>query len=103
MDVAFALTDGVLLEGLRPLLLVGAVHGAFQHSNLSTRCGPLSWFFSMAERHRWHHSSTAAEADHNHGQNLIVWDAVFGTRFLPRDLEPPSDVGLADLPDFAPD
>ena len=81
-------------------LLVGAVHGVFQHANLSLRLGPLNWIFSMAELHRWHHSRRLEEANTNYGQNLIVWDVVFGTRYLPADREPPVDVGLADMPDF---
>jgi len=81
-------------------LLVTAVHGFFQHCNLELRLGPLNWFFSMAELHRWHHSRTVAEANNNYGNNVIVWDVVFGTRFLPADREPPEDVGLCDLPTF---
>lgn len=88
-------------EGVIALfLLTSSIHGAFQHANLELRCGFLNWIFSMAELHRWHHSRTTEEANHNYGQNLIVWDVVFGTRFLPEDREPPRDVGLADLPNF---
>ncbi|MCP3985918.1 MAG: sterol desaturase family protein [bacterium] len=83
--------------------LVAAVHGIFQHTNLPIRCGPLNWFFSMAELHRWHHSRVLEEANTNYGQNLIVWDVVFGTRFLPKDREPPEDVGLHGMPDFPMD
>jgi len=56
--------------------------------------------FSMAEGHRWHHSRTTAEANNNYGSNLIVWDLVFGTFYLPRDREPPTAIGVADLPRF---
>ena len=80
--------------------LTAAIHGFFQHANLQIRCGPLNWFFSMAELHRWHHSPVTAQANHNYGQNLIVWDIVFGTRYLPADREPPSEVGLDGLPRF---
>ncbi len=59
--------------------LVSAVHGVFQHTNLPIRCGPLNWFFSMAELHRWHHSRLLKEANTNYSQNLIVWDIVFCT------------------------
>ncbi|MBW2361625.1 MAG: sterol desaturase family protein [Deltaproteobacteria bacterium] len=83
--------------------LVSAVHGIFQHTNLPLRCGPLNWFFSMAELHRWHHSRVLEESDTNYGQNLIVWDVVFGTRFLPKDREPPEDIGLHGMPDFPMD
>ena len=83
--------------------LVSAVHGVFQHTNLPIRCGPLNWFFSMAELHRWHHSRLLKEANTNYGQNLIVWDIVFGTRFLPEDREPPEDIGIAGMPNFPMD
>ena len=81
-------------------LVTSTVHGVFQHANLELRCGPLNWIFSMAELHRWHHSRTTVEANHNYGQNLIVWDIVFGTRYLPDDREPPRNVGLAGLPNY---
>lgn len=83
--------------------LVSAVHGLFQHANLVLRLGPLNWIFSMAELHRWHHSRNLEEANTNFGQNLIVWDTVFGTRFLPKDREPPEDIGIAGLPAFPMD
>ena len=85
-------------EGVLALwALFAAVHGIFQHSNLPTRIGPLNWIFSMAELHRWHHSRLVEESNRNYGQNLIIWDVVFGTRFLPEDREPPLDIGLHGL------
>jgi sterol desaturase/sphingolipid hydroxylase (fatty acid hydroxylase superfamily) len=101
------------IVGLTPLLLLGcgpevlalfgvlsAVHGFFQHANLELRLGPLNYIFSMAELHRWHHSKTVAEANHNYGQNVILWDLVFGTFFWPRDREPPEEIGIDALPAF---
>jgi sterol desaturase/sphingolipid hydroxylase (fatty acid hydroxylase superfamily) len=95
----------VALLGCRPEVLalfavVTAVHGFFQHSNLDLRLGPLNWVFSMAELHRWHHSRVMDEANNNYGNNLIVWDIVFGTRYLPTDREPPIDIGLSGLSAF---
>jgi len=83
--------------------LVSAVHGLFQHANIVLTLGPLNWIFSMAELHRWHHSRLLEESNTNFGQNLIVWDIVFGTRFLPEDREPPVDIGIAGLPSFPMD
>jgi sterol desaturase/sphingolipid hydroxylase (fatty acid hydroxylase superfamily) len=80
--------------------LFSAVHGAYQHANLPVRIGPLNWIFSMTELHRWHHSRHMDEANHNYGGNLAVWDVVFGTRWLPKDREPPEAIGMEDLPDF---
>jgi len=79
---------------------VSAVHGLFQHANLPMKLGPLNWFFSMAELHRWHHSPILEEANSNYGQNLIVWDIVFGTRFLPPDRKPPENIGITGMPNF---
>jgi sterol desaturase/sphingolipid hydroxylase (fatty acid hydroxylase superfamily) len=93
----------VLGAGAPILALVNvfsAVHGAFQHSNLPIRLGPLNWVFSMTELHRWHHSKAVEEANSNYGGNLIVWDILFGTRFLPSDREPPEEIGIEALPGF---
>ena len=91
---------GAGAEVLALVVLFSAIHGTFQHSNLVLRLGPLNWIFSMAELHRWHHSPVMEEANHNYGQNVIVWDLVFGTFFWPRDREPPEDIGIPDLPAF---
>ena len=91
---------GCPLESIALFVLVSGVHGFFQHANLPIRCGPLNYFFSMAELHRWHHSKRMEEANHNYGQNVIVWDLVFGTFFLPKDREPPEDIGIPNLPAF---
>jgi len=107
--------DNILMYGLQvtPLMLLGVgesvlvgftvwslVHGFFQHGNIDVRLGPLNYFFSMAELHRWHHSQRLEEANNNYGSNCIVWDLVFGTFFWPRDRRPPVAVGLSGLPNF---
>jgi len=80
--------------------LFTAIHGMFQHCNVDIRLGPLNWFFSMAELHRWHHSKHLDEANTNYGANVIFWDIVFRTRFFPQDRNPPTEIGIADLPSF---
>ncbi len=107
--------DNVLMYGLQvlPLVLLGTpetilvgftvwslLHGFFQHANVDVRLGPLNFLFSMSELHRWHHSPSVDEANHNYGSNCIVWDLVFGTFFWPRDRRPPVRVGLDSLPEF---
>jgi sterol desaturase/sphingolipid hydroxylase (fatty acid hydroxylase superfamily) len=91
---------GCGIEVLALFTLVSAVHGIFQHANLQLRLGPLNHFFSMAELHRWHHSKTVGEANHNYGQTIIIWDTLFGTRFLPTDREPPVEIGIPGLAAF---
>lgn len=87
-------------EVLALATVFSAIHGAYQHANVPVRLGPLNWIFSMTELHRWHHSLAMDEANHNYGGNLIVWDVVFGTRYLPADREPPRQVGIGDMPGF---
>ncbi len=62
-----------------------AVNGFYQHSNVYLRLGPLSYIFSTAELHRWHHSKIVREANHNYSNTTIFWDIVFGTYYRPRD------------------
>lgn len=70
-----------------------AVNGFFQHCNIQLRFGWLNWLISSAELHRWHHARRPEESDHNFGNNLIVWDVLFGTRYLPADRQS-DDLGL---------
>jgi len=81
-------------------IVFASIHGICQHANMQIRCGPLNWIFSMAELHRWHHSRLMRESNTNYGANLILWDIVFGTRFLPADRKPPEDIGIANLAAF---
>ena len=62
-----------------------AANGFFQHSNIKLRVGILNYIISSAELHRWHHSKITDESNSNYGNNTIVWDILFGTRFLPKD------------------
>ena len=64
-----------------------AVNGFFQHSNCDVRLGPLNRIIAGPELHRWHHSAEINETNHNYGNKLIVWDTLFGTRYLPADRE----------------
>jgi sterol desaturase/sphingolipid hydroxylase (fatty acid hydroxylase superfamily) len=70
-----------------------AVNGFYQHSNVDVRYGLLNYIVSGPELHRWHHSKQIHESNRNYGNNLIVWDLVFGTWLLPRDSRV-GDLGL---------
>jgi len=101
--LGFAIPLAVLGADERVLalwVLASSIHGICQHANMKIRCGPLNWIFSMAELHRWHHSRLVEESNTNYGQTLILWDIVFGTRFLPTDRQPPADIGIANLDAF---
>ena len=62
-----------------------AINGFFQHSNVDAKYGVLNYVVSGAELHRWHHSKLIEESNRNYGNNLIVWDLVFGSWFLPKN------------------
>jgi len=94
LDALPFLALGVEPDVLALYFVCYSLNGFFQHSNVALRLGPLNWIVSGPELHRWHHSRLAEESNGNYGNNLILWDVVFGTRFLPRDRE----VGELGLP-----
>ncbi len=81
-------------EVLAYVMVVSRVAGLFQHANIDFVLGAFGWIFSMGELHRWHHSRVRQEADHNYGDTFIVWDTLFGTRYLPRGIGAPRDAGF---------
>lgn len=75
---------GVPSEVFAAYFVLYAVNGFYQHSNSDVRLGFLNWIIAGPELHRWHHSVKISEAHSNYGNNLILWDTIFGTRFLPK-------------------
>ncbi|WP_306909144.1 ornithine lipid hydroxylase OlsE [Rhizobium mesoamericanum] len=73
---------------------VTAFIGLLTHCNMDVRTGPLDWVFSTPRLHRWHHSKVLAEGNTNYGENLVVWDQIFGTYFNP-PRRPPADIGIS--------
>ena len=72
-------------DGLVLALYLGvpATCGFAQHCNINLKLGRLYWFFNVVELHRWHHSKHVQESDNNYGNNLIVYDRLFGTYYHP--------------------
>jgi sterol desaturase/sphingolipid hydroxylase (fatty acid hydroxylase superfamily) len=86
---------GAPTEVLTWLAASGATLGMLTHSNADMRCGPLSLVFNTPELHRWHHSRLLVEGNSNYGENIMLWDLVFGTWFH-ADRRPPRDIGIAE-------
>ena len=81
-------------DELVALVFVGSgIHGMMQHSNIDLKLGPLNYVFPMAELHRWHHSLVIEESRSNYGNNLAIWDLVFGTWYNPAGRAPPEQIG----------
>ena len=72
---------------------VTAVTGLLTHCNIEMRTGWLDRVFSTPALHRWHHSKLLAEGNRNYGENLVLWDQLFGTWFNP-PRRPPADIGI---------
>ncbi len=94
LALAGATTELIALQAI-----TDAVVGLFQHANVDIRLGPLNYVFSAAPVHRWHHSRSRGEADHNYGDNFIFWDLVFGSYYRPRGREVEA-LGIAGLAAF---
>jgi len=87
--------DGIVLS---MYFGVTAVCGFSQHCNIDMKLGPFYWFFNVVELHRWHHSKIIKQSNNNYGNNLIVYDRLFGTYFHPEHQGSPNeevgDIGL---------
>lgn len=101
VDTATGLLVGIpvllLLGAPPPVLLmvsaVTAVFGILTHCNIEMRCGPFSYVFNTPETHRWHHSRDLAEGNRNYGENLMLFDMLFGSYTNPKR-RPPADIGI---------
>jgi sterol desaturase/sphingolipid hydroxylase (fatty acid hydroxylase superfamily) len=60
-----------------------AVSGLLQHANIDLRLGWLNFVFSGPEVHRWHHSRTIQESNHNYAHSFVLWDVLFGSYYRP--------------------
>ncbi len=87
-------------EGIVLAMYLGvtAVCGFSQHCNIDLKLGKFYWFFNVVDLHRWHHSKKIEESNNNYGNNLIVYDRLFGTYFHPERQHDPSrelgEIGL---------
>lgn len=97
-----------LMVGMPALLLLGAdqdtmlfvgaitaVIGILSHCNIEVRCGMLSYVFNTPTLHRWHHSKIVREGNTNYGENLMLFDILFGTFYNPAR-RPPVAIGIHD-------
>jgi sterol desaturase/sphingolipid hydroxylase (fatty acid hydroxylase superfamily) len=79
---------GVGEQALLVLAVVDAAVATFAHANLRVRLGPLNYVLVTPELHRWHHATDGAAQATNFGNNLSVFDWIFGTARLVRERPP---------------
>jgi sterol desaturase/sphingolipid hydroxylase (fatty acid hydroxylase superfamily) len=91
---------GAPFEALAARAVARTVLAYFQHCNLDVELGFLEYIFCAPKNHRWHHAIDPAEGNHNYGNDIMLWDHVFGTFYLPKDREPSTEIGLQNMPDF---
>jgi sterol desaturase/sphingolipid hydroxylase (fatty acid hydroxylase superfamily) len=85
---------GVSEESLVILAATDALIASFCHANLNWRIGPLIYVFNGPEMHHWHHACGADRRDCNFGNNLSIFDWLFGTAYLSGD--EPREFGVDD-------
>jgi sterol desaturase/sphingolipid hydroxylase (fatty acid hydroxylase superfamily) len=85
---------GVSDAALLILAAVDAAIASFSHSNLNWRIGPLIYVFVGPEMHRWHHAKDPRFQNCNFGNNLSIFDWMFGTAYIGG--ENPTEFGLRD-------
>ncbi len=73
---------------------VDVFFGMLNHANVRVRLGPLIYLFVGPEMHRWHHARDPLRRDVNFGNNLSIFDWMFGTAALAPD--DPVEFGIDD-------
>lgn len=86
---------GAPMEVITWLSAITAFIGILTHCNIEMRFGPVSWIFNTPGLHRWHHSRDLREGNRNYGENVMLWDMVFGT-YLNPNRRPPADIGISE-------
>lgn len=86
---------GAPMEVLTWLSAITAYIGILTHCNVEMRFGFLSYIFNTPGLHRWHHSRKLREGNTNYGENIMLWDIVFGTWFN-EARRPPANIGISE-------
>ncbi|MBB3593909.1 sterol desaturase/sphingolipid hydroxylase (fatty acid hydroxylase superfamily) [Rhizobium sp. BK529] len=84
---------GAPLQAFWWLGAVTAFIGILTHCNVDMRTGLFDLVFSTPRLHRWHHSKDLREGNTNYGENIVLFDQLFGTYFNP-DRPSSTDIGI---------
>lgn len=75
---------------------ITAFIGILTHCNVRMEFGWLNRIFNTPRLHRWHHSMDLREGNKNYGENLMLWDQIFGTYYDDATRRPPREIGIKD-------
>ncbi len=95
LGLGILLAMGAPMEVVQWLSAITAFIGMLTHCNVEMRFGWLNYVFNTPGLHRWHHSKDLKEGNRNYGENIMLWDHVFGS-FYDADYRPPADIGMKD-------
>ena len=70
---------------------------------MDLKVGFFDYIFSTPKNHRYHHSKNHAVAHSNYGGDVIFWDLLFGTFYLPKGEEPSDEIGIEEMPNYPKD
>ncbi|QQG36922.1 MAG: sterol desaturase family protein [Micavibrio aeruginosavorus] len=95
MAMGILMVLGAPMEVFHWVAAITAFIGMLTHCNVEMRFGPLSYIFNTPGLHRWHHSRDLREGNKNYGENLVLWDLLFGT-FFNENRRPPVNIGIGE-------
>ena len=78
-SMPFLILSGISMDAIVWVSAITAYIGILTHCNVDMRCGWLNYIFNTPNLHRWHHSTREEEGNRNYGENLMLWDQLFGT------------------------
>lgn len=81
------------------VIWIGAITayiGFLTHCNVRMHTGWIGYVFNTPRLHRWHHSMDLKEGNKNYGENLMLWDVLFGTFYDETHRQPPREIGIRD-------
>lgn len=104
ISIAFSFVLMLLLGFSQEMIYWVSVFTAFvgilTHTNIDSQSGFLNYIFNTPELHRWHHQRNDVEGNSNYGENLMLWDMIFGSFYHDKNRRPPVGIGISDtVPD----
>lgn len=86
---------GAPIEIFKMTSATTAFIGMLTHCNIDLKFGWLAYIFNTPTLHRFHHSRHLEEGNKNYGENLMLFDLIFGTFYNPAR-RPSCEIGITD-------